>query len=127
MQRLLTHEARVENASDLVLVKIQFSQPFYEFINQITCEHDVARSRLLPTTARHESSQSMTYFYCALIFEFVIDTNDGVRIYDKGLGQIANSRKLRTWRKYTGLDCVKNLVLQLRVNRNTERWIGLSK
>jgi len=83
MHSRLTHETRFENPPHLALVKAQFSQFVNQFLNQFAPNHDTVHPRAPPAAVRDEGTESMAYFYCALFFEFVIDANDGVRIYNE--------------------------------------------
>ena len=69
----------------------------------------------------------MTNFYCSFAFEIAIHASHRVGIDDEGFRKGPNARQLAAWRERSGFDGVTNLFLDLQIDRDAGRWIGLSK
>ena len=69
----------------------------------------------------------MTNFDCPLAFEIAIHASHRVGIDDEGFRKGPNARQLAAWRERSGFDGVTNLFLDLQLDRDAGRRIGLSK
>ena len=69
----------------------------------------------------------MVNFEDALVLEFAISLDHGVRIDDEVFRQHANARQLVASSERAGFDGVQNLLFELDVDRNCRRRIRLSE